>query len=70
MIIGYFLVARSEKLFEWFGENAFAEKYLGYGASRFFYKLIGIIVVFIGIFMVTNVASDILRSLVGFLTNT
>jgi hypothetical protein len=69
MVVGYFIVARSEKVFEWFGENAFAEKYIGFGATRFFYKLIGVLVVFIGIFIATNVASDLLGSLARVLTH-
>lgn len=69
MVIGYLIVAKSEKIFEWFGENEFAEKYMGYGQSRTFYKLIGILIVFIGIFIATNVASDILTSTAKILTN-
>jgi len=70
MVIGYFMVAKSEKMFEWFGQNEFAEKYLGSGGSRFFYKLIGILVVFAGIFIATNVMSDILGGTAKVLTNT
>lgn len=70
MIVGYFMVAKSEKVFEWFGQNEFAEKYFGYGGSRFFYKLIGILVVFIGIFIATNIISDILGGTAKILTNT
>lgn len=70
MVIGYFMVSKSEKVFEWFGQNAFAEKYIGYGGSRSFYKIIGILVVFAGIFTVTNVMSDILGSTAHILTNT
>ncbi len=70
MVAGYFMVAKSEKVFEWFGTNEFAEKYLGYGGTRLFYKLIGLLVVFAGIFVATNVMSDILGSLAHVLTNT
>ncbi len=70
MVIGYFVVAKSEKVFEWFGENAFAEKYLGFGSSRFFYKVIGVLIVFAGIFIATNVGSDILGGVARVLTNT
>ncbi len=69
MVIGYFLVAKSEKVFEMLGTNDFAEKYLGFGGTRLFYKLIGVLVVFAGIFVATNVASDILGSLAGVLTH-
>ena len=58
MIIGFLIVKYSEKCLEWFGTIDFAEDKLG--GSRFGYKLIGIITVFIGIFIATNLISDIL----------
>ena len=70
MVIGYFMVSKSEKVFEWFGQNEFAEKYIGSGGSRTFYKIIGILVVFAGIFIATNVMSDILGGTAKVLTNT
>jgi len=70
MVIGYFVVSKSEKVFEFFGENAFAEKRLGSGSSRFFYKLIGILIVFMGIFIATNIMHDILGGTAKVLTNT
>ncbi|OGL61690.1 hypothetical protein A2839_04980 [Candidatus Uhrbacteria bacterium RIFCSPHIGHO2_01_FULL_47_10] len=70
MVIGYFIVSKSEKMFEWFGQNEFAEKYIGSGGSRTFYKIIGILVVFVGIFIATNVMSDILGGTAKVLTNT
>ena len=69
MVVGYFVVAKSEVVFGWFGTNEFAEKYLGFGGSRLFYKLVGILIVFVGIFVATNVISDILGSLAGLLTH-
>lgn len=69
MVIGYLIVLKSDVVFGWFGTNEFAEKYLGSGGSRLFYKLAGILVVFAGIFIATNVMSDILGSLAGVLTN-
>mgnify|MGYP000415685019 CR=1 FL=1 len=48
----------------------FAEEKFGPGGTRFFYKLIGILTVFIGIFISTNIISSILESLAGILTNT
>jgi len=69
MVVGYFVVAKSEVVFGWFGTNDFAEKYLGFGGSRLFYKLVGVLIVFVGIFVATNVISDILGSLAGLLTH-
>jgi len=65
MVIGFCLVRYSEKVLEWFGRVDFAEDKLGAGGSRLFYKLIGVLVVFIGIFIATNIMSDILGGFAG-----
>ncbi|MBI4437537.1 hypothetical protein HY631_01150 [Candidatus Uhrbacteria bacterium] len=69
MVVGFLIVKKTEVFFSWFGEIPFAEKTFGTGGSRFFYKLIGVLVVFIGIAVATNVISDILTSLACTLTN-
>lgn len=69
MVIGFLIVLKTEKVFTWFGEIPFAEAKFGAGGSRFFYKLIGVLVTFIGIFVATNVISDILSSLACTLTH-
>ncbi len=69
MLIGFLIVKKTEVFFSWFGEIPFAEKTFGSGGSRFFYKLIGILTTFIGIFVATNVISDILGSLACTLTH-
>jgi len=68
MSIGFLMVKRTEVVHSWFGYNDFAERTFGQGGSYLFYKLIGILIVFIGIFIATNVASDILESLARVLT--
>lgn len=69
MAIGFLIVKKTEKVYEWFGQIPFAEDKFGTGGSRFFYKLIGILTVFIGIFIATNVISDILESVACTLTH-
>lgn len=69
MVIGYLIVKKTEVVFGWFGTNDFAEKTFGEGGSRFFYKLIGIFIVFIGMMIATNVISDMLTSIAKLLTN-
>lgn len=59
MVLGIVMVFKSETLLEWFGENDWAEEKLGAGQSRFFYKLLGLLVAFFGIFIMTNIISDI-----------
>lgn len=70
MVVGFFMVAKTGKFMEWFGRIPFAEDKFGTGGSYFFYKLLGTIVVFIGIFIATNIISDLLEDLAGILTNT
>jgi hypothetical protein len=69
MVVGFLIVFKTETVFRWFGEIPFAEAKFGTGGSRFFYKLIGVLVTFIGIFVATNVISDILGSLACTLTH-
>ncbi|MFA4845330.1 MAG: hypothetical protein WC654_02120 [Patescibacteria group bacterium] len=69
MVIGFLIVLKTEMFFSWFGEIPFAEAKFGAGGSRFFYKLIGLAITFIGIFVATNIISDILGSLACVLTN-
>ncbi len=70
MIIGFLVVKKTMVIYSWFGANDFAEEKFGQGGSYFFYKLIGVLIVFIGIFIVTGVANDILSSVGRLLTNT
>ncbi len=62
MAIGFVVVSKTGKILEWFGSVPFAEEKFGAGGSRFFYKLFGILLAFIGIFIATNIMSDILES--------
>lgn len=70
MIAGFYMVKKTDVLMAWFGEVPFAEKTFGAGGSWFFYKLIGVLVALVGIFIATNVISNILQSIAGVLTNT
>jgi ABC-type dipeptide/oligopeptide/nickel transport system permease component len=65
MVMGYFIVMKSETVFSWFGRIDWAEEKLGAGQSRLFYKLVGILVAFTGIFIATNIISDILSGFTG-----
>jgi len=70
MVIGFLMVKKTETLLEWFGEVQFAEDKFGPGGTRFFYKLLGVGITFIGIFIATNVISDVLTSIAKLLTHT
>ncbi|MBI4435342.1 hypothetical protein HY630_01590 [Candidatus Uhrbacteria bacterium] len=70
MVVGFLMVKKTDVVLSWFGQVPFAEAKFGPGGSRFFYKLLGIVITFIGIFVATNVISGILEDLAGLLTHT
>jgi hypothetical protein len=69
MVIGFLIVKKTTVVMSWFGRIPFAEDKFGTGGSYFFYKLLGTLIVFIGIFVATNVISGILEDLAGLLTH-
>lgn len=53
--IGALIVIKSEAILNTFGRIAFFEQYLGTeGGSRLGYKLVGILIIFIGILVMTD----------------
>lgn len=61
MITGVLMVIKSESVLKIFGRIAFFEKHLGTeGGSRLGYKIIGLILFFLGLMIATNL-------IVGFL---
>ncbi len=62
MGIGLLMMFKVETLMEWFGEIDWAEEKMGSGQSRLAYKFLAILVAFIGIFIMTNIISDILSA--------
>lgn len=59
MVIGFLLVWRTEKFQVWTGQIDWAEQKFGNGGTRFFLKLLGVGIAFFGIFIVTDIASDL-----------
>lgn len=70
MVVGFLIVKKTDVVLSWFGQVPFAEAKFGPGGSRFFYKLLGVVISFIGIFVATNVISGILQDLASLLTHT
>jgi hypothetical protein len=58
--VGFLIVWKSEAVFGWTGTIDFAEEKLGYGQTRLFIKLLGLLVAVVGIFIATDIISDIL----------
>ena len=59
---GFVFAIKSSWFYEQFGSIAFAEKYLGTsGGTRLFYKLFGILAIFIGFLALTNLHESFLH---------
>ena len=69
IFIGAMLVIKSEWMLNNFGRVNFFEKYLGAeGGSRLGYKLLGLLVFFIGLLIMTNMIGGFLQWMLSPLT--
>ncbi len=60
-IVGALITMKSEWFFREFGRIEWAEKYLGMeGGTRLFYKLLGILIIFAGFFVLSGLHFQIL----------
>jgi len=65
-IVGVFAVLKTEWIVQNFGTNAWAENKLGTsGGSRLLYKLIGLVLIFIGFLLITGLYEGFLMGTVG-----
>lgn len=59
---GVFIVIKSEAMLNGFGRLEFFEKYLGTeGGSRLGYKIVGLLAIFIGFLVMTNMIGGFLQ---------
>jgi hypothetical protein len=64
--VGVLFVMKSEWLYQNVGAMEWADKYLGTsGGSRLGYKLIGLLAIFIGILVMTNLYSALIMAIFG-----
>ncbi len=63
--VGFFMVWKTVVFQDFFGANAWAERKFGPGGTNTFYKLLGVLVAFLGMLIATNLISEVLQSLVG-----
>ena len=61
-IIGFFMIYKTVWFLEWTERIAWAEEKLGAGGTRTFLKILGLIIIFIGMFIITDLSGDILTS--------
>ncbi|MFA6423728.1 MAG: hypothetical protein WCV83_00245 [Candidatus Magasanikbacteria bacterium] len=66
VIVGSLLVLKTEWFHENFGTIGWAEEHLGTsGGSRLLYKLLGLVAIFIGFLLVTNMFQGFLMGTIG-----
>ena len=63
MAVGFLIVWKSETIFGWTGTIDWAEQKIGVGQTRLFIKLLGVGVAVIGVFIASDIISDILGAI-------
>lgn len=63
--VGFVLVWKTRKFIEFFGPIAWADAKLGGGGTSLMYKTIGIILIFIGFVVATNMWNALLEATLG-----
>ena len=64
--LGYLMVRYPDVALDFIGSSEFAEK-ISYGGSTSLYKLIGVIIIAIGILIMTNLHEQIINGFLGLL---
>jgi len=66
VVVGVVLVFKSEWFYLNFGSISWAEEHLGTsGGSRLMYKLVGLIFIFVGMLVATNLMTGFLMATIG-----
>jgi len=65
-IIGFICVKKPEWPLDLIGFSGFAEKFM-MGGSRFFYQVIGIIIIFVGFLAITNLHGQVINWMLDFI---
>lgn len=68
--LGAAIVIKTNMVIDWFGSVDWAEQKLGGGGTNLFYKAIGLLLVFIGFLVATNLWDSFLQSTLGSLLPT
>jgi hypothetical protein len=64
LIVGAWMVIKTEKMLNWFGPVEWAEQKFGmYGGSRLFYKMFGLIIIIVSVMVVTGWAQDLILAI-------
>jgi len=58
--VGFFMVYRPKYFFDFLGRQAWVEKIFSVNDQELAYKIIGMIVIFVGVLIMTNIIYDLL----------
>lgn len=58
-VVGFFMIYKTTAFQEWTGRIAWAEEKMGSGGTPTFLKLLGLLIIFVGIFYATGIFQDI-----------
>ena len=62
---GFMIVWKTDRVYRAIGRLPFGEKIFGSGGTRFLLKLIGLILIFVGFLVITNLHTKILEAIFG-----
>ncbi len=62
---GFMIVWKTDRVYRAIGRLPFGEKIFGSGGTRLLLKLIGLILIFVGFLVITNMHTRILASIFG-----
>ena len=66
MAAGMLLIIKTEWFLQNFGSVAWAEEHMGpSGGSRLFYKLAGLVLIFVGMMVITDMMTGFLMATIG-----
>ena len=65
MAVGFLVVWKPRYFLDFLGTQAWVEKIFAVNDQELAYKIIGIIVIFVGILITTNLIYDVLTAIVG-----
>ncbi|MCF7794947.1 hypothetical protein K9M50_01130 [Patescibacteria group bacterium] len=66
IVLGVYMILKTEDVLRNFGSSSFFERHLGTeGGSRLGYKLLGLLLIFLGLVIMLGISDDFLRFLLS-----
>ncbi|MBU0531166.1 MAG: hypothetical protein ABIG32_02155 [Candidatus Uhrbacteria bacterium] len=67
-VVGFFMIWKTTAFQGWTGRIAWAEEKLGGGGTSTFLKILGLLIIFVGVFYATGIFQDIIGWFFALLT--